>query len=425
MPSTSFEERCEIIQRLLEGLPLHHVVALEFFLEKCTFQEIWCILTRLINLPGECFPVLMETLKNASTEKFYCYLGVFIATPAYQYCSSNVYSCSGVVGEGSIDDVDERIRSGKSFTGTESFSSIMDDAERILDSSEGVKSSIETEQRKIQVQIDGSSVITCEKDVNHRAEQCLATPTTEETSKEPDDHLDGTNISSAVSLRESLFGVRSVPQEIYDMLVEELFTAVYVPGVIIPSQYPDFDGHDYFADIEFCAEKSMVLHDVHPRLYEKYKERYWTQNTWQIQYGDSSYTLDFLNLLPPEKYLQIQTVELAFSIDDSDLTDSYFYEYEPGLNLIENIEKYNEEIRIISRDLDDIWFWKFETICGLRLKKLTLDFTNAYSVEGEFLGLEVAQTFHSFTYEKPELTIIAPTEELEAKLVRLFADLND
>ena len=128
--------------------------------------------------------------------------------------------------------------------------------------------------------------------------------------------------------------------------------------------------------------------------------------------------------MPPEKYLQIRSVELAFSIEDSDLASSYYYIYEPELDLLANIEKYDEELRTISRELDDIWFWKFETICGLRLSKLKLDFSNAFSTEGEFLGLQAAEKFHAFNYEAPELTIVAPTPDLENQLVALFADLN-
>ena len=117
-------------------------------------------------------------------------------------------------------------------------------------------------------------------------------------------------------------------------------------------------------------------------------------------------------------------VELAFSTADSYFATDYYYVYENGLNLLENLENYDREIHTTCRELEDIWFWKFETITGLRLEKLTLDFTDAFSVEGNFLGLQAAMSFHYFTYGMPELEIIAPTKELQEQLEDLFAAIQ-
>ena len=132
-----------------------------------------------------------------------------------------------------------------------------------------------------------------------------------------------------------------------------------------------------------------------------------------------------MNLLPPENYLQIRSVALTFSIADSDSASSYYYVYEPELTLLENLENYDRDIHTTSRDLNDIWFWKFETVSGLRLEHLTLNFTDAFSVSGEFLGVHAATQFHAFTYGLPKLTIYAPTEELEAQIRALFVAAND
>ncbi|KAL8829174.1 MAG: hypothetical protein Q9191_002168 [Dirinaria sp. TL-2023a] len=191
--------------------------------------------------------------------------------------------------------------------------------------------------------------------------------------------------SIALSLQPRLFGDKRVPQEIYDMIIEELFRAVYTPGIVIPSQNVDYDGHACFADIGFSLEKSRLCRDINPILYGRFKELYWSDNTWCVTNSEEEIS---------------------------------------RLSLLENLECYDQEIRIASRHLIDIWLWKFKKISGLRLNELTLDFTDSFSIEGDFLGLEAATDFHPFTYDMPKLTIHAPTKGLEDQLRALIAAKN-
>ena len=109
---------------------------------------------------------------------------------------------------------------------------------------------------------------------------------------------------------------------------------------------------------------------------------------------------------------------------DSYLAHNFYYSYEPKLNLLENIEKYDTAISDITRDLNNIWFWKLETISGFRLDELVLDFTDAFSADGDFLGVHSAMHFNSFTYQAPKLTIHAPTRELEELIRDVFIAKN-
>ena len=93
--------------------------------------------------------------------------------------------------------------------------------------------------------------------------------------------------------------------------------------------------------------------------------------------------------------------------------------------MLENLENYDRDVYATSRDLDDVWFWKFETVSGLRLEHLILNSNDAFSVDGEFLGLRAAAQFHAFTYKAPKLRIHAPTEELEAQIRALLVAAND
>lgn len=103
-----------------------------------------------------------------------------------------------------------------------------------------------------------------------------------DNSSDTEQKLNDTQIGVALSLRRRLFGDCGVPLEIYQMLMEELFRALYLPGIVVPSQYVDSDGHAYFADIGLSLEKSRLFHDIDPSLYSRFKELYWSQNTWYV-----------------------------------------------------------------------------------------------------------------------------------------------
>jgi len=74
--------------------------------------------------------------------------------------------------------------------------------------------------------------------------------------------------------------IYGIPQEIYDTIIKILFRAVYLPGSLVPDQFPVFDGPDCFADIGFCIDISKTLRRLDQKLYDEHKEKYWTQNTW-------------------------------------------------------------------------------------------------------------------------------------------------
>ena len=75
-------------------------------------------------------------------------------------------------------------------------------------------------------------------------------------------------------------GLFNLPQELYDMMIENLFRGFYLPGKLVAAQLPIFDGEDCFLNVGFSLGKSMVLKRVDPRLYEYCKKAYWTNNTW-------------------------------------------------------------------------------------------------------------------------------------------------
>lgn len=71
-----------------------------------------------------------------------------------------------------------------------------------------------------------------------------------------------------------------IPQEILDMTLNRLFHAVFIPGVLQPADYPSFDGPDCFVDKSFGLLKSRTFRAIDPARFNRYKEDYWTKNTW-------------------------------------------------------------------------------------------------------------------------------------------------
>ena len=134
--------------------------------------------------------------------------------------------------------------------------------------------------------------------------------------------------------------------------------------------------------------------------------------------------MDFLQHLPAENYLKIRSLAISFAMHDSDKAYWYCRLYNDGQDLLDNLDTYDDECRTVTNDQHDVWFWKFYHISGLRLQSLTLDFTNTFSPEGEFLGVETVADFGKFDHGMPNLTILAPTVELEQQIYEVFKVKN-
>jgi len=89
--------------------------------------------------------------------------------------------------------------------------------------------------------------------------------------------LNSTATSEAGIEHQNLF---NIPQEILDMTLDNLFHAVFIPGVLQPADYPSFDGPDCFVDKSFGLLKSRTFRSIDPVRFNRYKEDYWTKNTW-------------------------------------------------------------------------------------------------------------------------------------------------
>ncbi len=63
-----------------------------------------------------------------------------------------------------------------------------------------------------------------------------------------------------------------------------------------------------------------------------------------------------------------------------------------------------------------VWWEKFSYLADLRLDRAALEFTDAYSLDGRFLGVETASTLYTFSNGMPELTVLAPNEQMRKRI---------
>ena len=276
-------EICRVILNdMSEHLPWSHMAVLDDTLAGFTLRETLLMKFRLDRIPAEEFPILLTKLANATVDNFHSYLGASVTTSQdeenYGYNPCFEVFDDPLVVEEVNNGVDKKTCDGhvdvikkKEYPREYQASTTLGDKTRghMLRPNHSKNFNSATENKgsneALEQQEDARVRDAIEVDAYSNAEQ-----------------LNDTQIGLALSLRRRLFGDRGVPIEIYQMLIQELFRALYLPGVVIPSQYVDSDGHAYFADVGLSIEKSRLFHDIDPYFYSRYKDLYWSQNTWYV-----------------------------------------------------------------------------------------------------------------------------------------------
>ena len=275
----------DILNAMSSHLPTGHLAALNKYLAEGTMQQKLLMKARLDSMPLEEFPVLTTKMANVGIEKFCIYLGVAVAPLQCRYFPGRKTS-SGDVNPTRTDDnghskMKRIVEAGR--CSCESFSAV---------NANGIYSEEDYEEPDDQEGAHEDDEKTHQQDYKYEEKEevemadasfdavggCLVDDrlNSDNTEEQPNDRRS----SLALALRDRLFGDKGVPQEIYDMFMEELFCALYLPGTVIPSEYVNFDGHAYFADVQLCLQKSRLFHDIDAKFYDRYKELYWSQNTW-------------------------------------------------------------------------------------------------------------------------------------------------
>ncbi|KAL8665766.1 MAG: hypothetical protein Q9168_007636 [Polycauliona sp. 1 TL-2023] len=181
-------------------------------------------------------------------------------------------------------------------------------------------------------------------------------------------------------------------QELQDMILAEYFHQAVVCGKVFLGQRPDHSsGSPQIGCQPFRHPDMSVFSIMNKSLFVKYEKIYWSENTWVIAPGAPG-TVDWLHELPDHILKLIRKVELKFSTVDirKDAEDVSLRKF-PPLSEKYKVPSYLKPLyhRLL---LDYVWSCKFEAISRLELDELTLDFTEAYSIGGHFIGQKFVRT---------------------------------
>ena len=77
--------------------------------------------------------------------------------------------------------------------------------------------------------------------------------------------------------------ISRLPTELQLMILDQLFQAVFIPGEMVPFWYINHINDDCFVDSNEAFWYKYALRALDSKLYERYKDRYWTDNTWVSQ----------------------------------------------------------------------------------------------------------------------------------------------
>lgn len=241
--------------------------------------------------------------------------------------------------------------------------------------------------------------------------------------------------------------ILNLPAELRDMIEESLWDIALRPGQVFPHRTQTFGSMEANPSNPSLTRLFLAMNK---QLYEQLRTRFWSENTWVIGYGKAESTTDFLDHVPyrtstafgsdfldkellPEIKLHLT---LRFSSEDmpgaadrcreitsADLVKSSFAR-EP--DILDFIDVYRWNVHCLANELGDLWHKKFRRIFELDvLEELTLDFTEAFAPDEEFIGAKFARQWPAFLHGMPPVfTILAPTEDLVRELVDIFQNNN-
>ena len=139
--------------------------------------------------------------------------------------------------------------------------------------------------------------------------------------------------------------------------------------------------------------------------------------------GSARFTVDVLEQLSAEDWHSIRSTRLILTLEDSEL---YWGEtYNESDDLLRNLGLFLAEGCEAEVHLLSTWSLKAQILFRLKLERLVLDVSEAFSPNGDFLGLKVARAVPQFHYGIPRhFEVIAPTQTLAKGVRRIIENLN-
>ena len=243
-----------------------------------------------------------------------------------------------------------------------------------------------------------------------------------------DDRDDTSSDSSFDDLQDQC---QRLPPEICGMIMDIILEDTFGPRTVHP--YRD-------------RTVANVFLALNRDLYRRQYQRYWSSNTWVVGKGSVNKTMLFMSERPfnmtateysrhrPNKAaLNIRHVELCFSKEDAQGPEDWLQLLELTQDdtptRISNPHSMLQAFRTQCEHFKSValrtWRDKFERVAVLDLRHLTLDLTEAYAPNGEFLGIEAVQGLIPFAHGMPdEFRILARTGALVDQIRDIFNAKN-
>ena len=99
--------------------------------------------------------------------------------------------------------------------------------------------------------------------------------------------------------------------------------------------------------------------------------------------------------------------------------------YYDDKDLLDNFTMFKTTSQDIHDELLHSWYRKAFILFHINLENLIIDVSNAYSSDGEFLGMRFARTLPKFRYGVPfHFEVIAPSLTIAKGIRRVIEDLN-
>ncbi|KAL8997697.1 MAG: hypothetical protein Q9169_003104 [Polycauliona sp. 2 TL-2023] len=198
-------------------------------------------------------------------------------------------------------------------------------------------------------------------------------------------------------------------------------------GKVFPQQRPSRSSGRFHIFAESYRQADIsVFSAMNQSLYAKFQKVFWSENMWVIGPGRPTETVRSLWRLPQQSKKLIRKVELKFSIVDirKELQNTYPVALAKALGRFPPPSRDyevpgNDLVWLYDRLSYEFWKLKYQVISCLELEELTLDFTDALSLDGHIsdpLWIQ-ALVSHPFTCQFPrKLNVWAPSTYIASKI---------
>lgn len=223
--------------------------------------------------------------------------------------------------------------------------------------------------------------------------------------------------------------VHDLPPELFRLVKDMMFEEAFGPKRVFPYEDPTI---------------MNIFLALNKQLYQKYSNIYWCQNTWVVGQGPADRTMRFMIQkpydarikefslqIPNRLALEITSVHMLLSRRDVPRCTEWIEDPETrgdkqlGLKDRLVIQQFQNEREYFKSTAFRTWQDKFDRLAVLNLRHLTLDLTDAFAPDGEYVGVNAVERFIPFVHGlPPDLRILAPTKALMQEIRNVFDAMN-